>query len=303
VIQDKPLPSNINDLAGLLGIGSERLNYLICKRHLLYQRGQKVKRDGRIREFYKPHPELKKIQKKIHYKILKKLPVHQYIHSYRKGRDHVTNARPHVANPYMIKLDIKDFFPSITPTMVRTTLLKLGFPRPVSRMLGLLTTYREQLPQGPPTSPGIANLVLFPLARRFERLCFAHGVECTIYGDDITVSSGLHRVLKLKNLLMRIIVEEGFEIHPQKIQVLKPRDKKKVTGVVVNKMPNIDKEYYHLLRAQIHNCRVKGPATQFPGDQRKARESLFGKINHVKKLNPLRGKILLNEFDQIKWSL
>jgi RNA-directed DNA polymerase len=178
----------------------------------------------------------------------------------------------------MIKLDIKDFFPSITPTIVRTTLLKLGFSRPVSRMLCLLTTYREQLPQGPPTSPGIANLVLLPLARRFERLCLDHGVQLTIYGDDITVSSGSRRVLKLKNLFMRIIAEEGFDIHPQKIQVLKPRDKKKVTGVVVNKCPNIDKEYYRLLRAQIHNCRVKGSATQFPGDQRKARDSLFGNI-------------------------
>jgi hypothetical protein len=302
VIQGKPLPSTINDLARLLEIEPGRLTYLICKRHLLYRHGQKVKPDGRIREFCKPNPELKKIQKTIHRKILKKLSVHQCIHSYRKGRDHVTNARPHVANAYMIKLDIKDFFPSITPAMVRTTLLKIGFPQPVSRMLGLLTTYRNQLPQGPPTSPGIANLVLFPLARRFERLCLDHGVECTIYGDDITVSSGSHRVLKLKNLLMRIIVDQGFNIHPQKIQVLKPRDKKKVTGVVVNKMPNIDKAYYRLLRAQIHNCCVKGPASQFAGDQKKARDSLFGKINHVKKLHPLRGKTLLDEFNQIKWS-
>jgi hypothetical protein len=96
-------------------------------------------------------------------------------------------------------------------------------------------------------------------------------------------------------------MDEGYTVHPDKIEVSKPRDKKKVTGVVVNIKPNIDKEYYRLLRSKIHNCRVKGPDTQFEGDLPKARNSLLGKINHVKRLNPNRGKKLMDEFSLIKW--
>lgn len=298
--QGNRLPSTVQELSRLLEIRPAQLCHLAKNPHLYYLRGEKVKPDGRVRVFYKPYGELKKLQRMIHRKILKELPVHDSIHSYRKKRDQRTNALPHVGKLYMVKSDIKDFFPSIKPKMVLVTLLKLGFPEPTARILLQLTTYLNQLPQGPPTSPGIADLVLFPLARRFEGLCLKHGATFTIYGDDITIS-GSERILKLKNLFMRIIMDEGYTLHPDKIHVSRPSDKKKVTGVVVNKRLNIDKEYYRILRSQIHNCRIKGPAPQFKGDLSKARNSLLGKINHVKRLNANKGKQLMDEFSLINW--
>ena len=294
-------PSNIRELSVLLEKDLKFLDHLARKAHLYYKRGEKIKPDGRIREFFKPHGDLKKVQRTIHRKILRKLPIHSSIHSYRKKKDQLSNAKPHVGNLYMINLDIKDFFPSVTPSKVYTALLKLGFSEPVSQMLVSLTTYQNQLPQGPPTSPGIANLVLFPLARRFEVLCMKHGAILTIFGDDITVS-GSARILKIKNLFMRIITEEGYKIHPGKVKVSKRGDKKKVTGVVVNKKTNVDKAYFRNLKAQIHNCLVKSPAIQIEGDLQRARNSLLGKISHVKRLNPTKGQNLMQEFNKINWS-
>ena len=72
--------------------------------------------------------------------------------------------------------------------------------------------------------------------------------------------------------------------------------------MVVNIKPNIDKEYYRILRSIIHNCRAKGPASQFEGNLQKSRNSLLGKINHVKRLSLNKGKKLMDEFHLIKWT-
>lgn len=294
-------PLNIRELSVLLEQDANFLKHICRKTNIYYRRGEKIKPDGRIREFFKPQKELKKIQKAIHRKILRKLPIHFSIHSYRKKRDQISNAEPHVGNPYMINLDIKDFFPSISPSKVYTTFKKLGFSDPISRMLVALTTYQNQLPQGPPTSPGIANLVLFPLVRRFENVCVKHGVKLSVFGDDIT-ASGSSRILKLKNLFYRIILESDYKIHPGKIKVSKPGSKKIVTGVVVNEKINVDKLYFRTLRAQIHNILIKGAAVPSEKERQKIRNSLFGKINYVKRLNATKGYNLMQEFNRIDWS-
>lgn len=145
-------PSTIQELSRLLEIGPPQLYHLAKNSHLYYLRGEKVKPDGRVRVFFKPYGELKKLQRMIHRKILKELPLHDSIHRYRKKRDQRTNALPHVGKLYMVKLDIKDFFPSVNPKMVLITLLKLGFSKPIARILLQLTTYQNQLPRCPLTS-------------------------------------------------------------------------------------------------------------------------------------------------------
>lgn len=290
------------DLAEYLEVPIGKLYFLARSNHHFYSRGEKPKSDGRVRVFYKPKGELKRIQTLIDRKILRYALSHPIIHSYRKRRDQLSNAKHHVAKSYVLKVDRKDFFPTITPQTVYKSFRKLGFCSSLANLFTLLCTYEGQLPQGPPTSPAIANLIQIPLATRLNALGKAHKVRPTIFGDDVYVS-GSRRVKKLKNLVNRIVEDGGYNVNQEKSKVFSSKEQQLVTGVVVNKKINVQKSYRRNLRAIIHNCRFKGAGDQFNISSQKAKRQIMGKINHVKKLNRCQGEKLEREFKLIDWGI
>jgi RNA-directed DNA polymerase len=90
----------------------------------------------------------------------------------------------------------------------------MGFPKTISYYLSNLCTYNNQLPQGAPTSPALANLAAKKLDYRIDLLlkklnnkdlCFSY----SRYADDITVSfNGKFSIKWLLNILFQIIEEE-----------------------------------------------------------------------------------------------
>jgi hypothetical protein len=68
--------------------------------------------------------------------------------------------RNHARKEAVLALDIRNFFPNIRPERVTKVFERLGYPGEAAKILTRLTTYKHQLPQGPPTSPAIANLCI-----------------------------------------------------------------------------------------------------------------------------------------------
>jgi len=85
---------------------------LIHQPHLLYRKMDLLIK-GKLRPIVKPLGTLSGIQKRINHR-LQQLPLHGSIYGGRKGRSAIDNALLHCRKPYIIKMDIKDFFPSIT---------------------------------------------------------------------------------------------------------------------------------------------------------------------------------------------
>jgi RNA-directed DNA polymerase len=297
-----PTLSTLNDLSALLEVPSVELLRIARQIEKFYRKKVEAKSNGGERVYFIPNSELKKVQRCIHRKFLRRLPVHEGIHSYRKKRDTITNASVHVGNPILLKLDIKNFFPSIRPNRVYEIYLKNGCSPLVSSLLTTLTTFQDQLPQGPPTSPGIANQVLEPLAKRMSGVCVRHGLALSIYGDDICVS-GSRRAVQVEGLLERIVESEGFILNLEKRVVRQLGEKKTVTGISVNEKLNIDKDYYRRVRALLHHAATRGFGELFPGSPPgKARETLLGMMRHVARLNPARGAQLQRKFLMIEQS-
>ena len=74
------------------------------------------KRNGSgVRIIAQPAKELKVLQKLVCGKFLSELPVHEACMAYKKNISIRHNALAHVKNKYMLKMDFKDFFPSINP--------------------------------------------------------------------------------------------------------------------------------------------------------------------------------------------
>lgn len=293
------IPS-VHDLADRLSIPLQALAAISQSAPAYYRRLEKLKPDGRKRVLFIPHGELKRIQTIVDRKLLRLVPVHDSIHSYRKGRGPLSNANLHIGNPYAVKLDIAEFFPSITTEKVFQAFLALGCTGSVARVLARLTTHNNQLPQGAPTSPHIANMVADRLAHRIASLSTQHNLSNGIYGDDIAVS-GSARVARIKNLLTRIIIDEAFKVSPAKIQILGPRDRKSFTGFVVSDKSNVPKDEYRKVRAIVYNCQTKGPASQFSGDLQKAKARLMGMIARIHQVNPAHANRLRKAFNTINW--
>ncbi len=112
-----PLDS-AKQLAEALGLTIAELRRLAYHRDaatvLNYRRFTIPKRDGSSRAIWAPMPRLKKAQRWILHNIVEKLLVHGSVHGFLPGRSTLTNAAAHADPKLVVKVDIKDFFPTVT---------------------------------------------------------------------------------------------------------------------------------------------------------------------------------------------
>lgn len=265
----------------------------------------KMKKDGTPRDIQEPANLLKELQRRINKRLLQTIPPGKAFYGSVKGKSPLLNAKQHISKPMLLKLDIKDFFPSITTKKVYDLFRDLGCSSKIANILSQITTYKGRLPQGTPTSSSVANLVFRKAEKRISRILAPYGVTFTIYVDDLHFSGNLN-VLSFEPIIIKILKQEGFEVNKGKLGKCPYWAQQKVTGIIVNKKANIEKTNYKNLIAILHNCSLKSVRSQ----KRKyfqtygtslTKESLLGKIYYVRGINPSRGNQLLERFKQIGW--
>src|SRR5262245_53831789 len=102
----------------------------------------------------------------------------------------LSNARAHVNRPFLAKLDIRDFYPSISFRWVQSFFERShGCSPPVASLLRRLVTFQGGLPQGTCTSPALADQLMLTVDNRLSRAFTAHGVTYTRFVDDLTLSA------------------------------------------------------------------------------------------------------------------
>ncbi len=188
-------------LTSLLGISFIELERIVSSIDTYYYRKDEIKtfkngtpkldRKGnpRIRTLYPSRGKLKLIQKKIKGAILSKLPLEDCVFGGVRGKDNIGNGKKHKGKKYKFLTDLKDFFPSIRPKMVYKALISYGFSPDIASILTKLTTYKNQVPQGAPTSTHISNIALSELDEEISSICSKHGITVTRYVDDMTFSA------------------------------------------------------------------------------------------------------------------
>ncbi len=189
-----------------------------------------------------------------------------YAMGFTEGKSIISNAEVHVNQNYVLNLDLKDFFPSISQARVwgRLQVAPFNFSQEIASLLAGLCAMKEThksesgelynsyvLPQGAPTSPIITNMVCDKLDRRLAGLAKRFGLHYTRYADDITFSS-MHNVYKKDGKffteLNRIIQDQGFTINDKKTRLQKRTDRQEVTGITVNQKLNVTRKYVRDLR-------------------------------------------------------
>jgi len=299
-------------LSHILDVPLKRLRFL-ARDNGSYYKFSIPKANGTKRVIMAPKPDLKVVQRKINHLILQKVRLNNRAEGFRKKRSIVTNSLHHLQKKVVVKMDIRDFFPSIDFERVFGVFCSLGYPRGVSLLLTDLSTCQRVLPTGAPTSPAISNIICRKLDKRLVLLCEKSGFEYSRYADDITVSGNSEQVVKMIPLYRRIIVDEGFKVNEEKLRITRSGRRQKVTGIIVNRKMNIDRREIRKLRAVLNNCRhgsIEEQADMWASREKKCtapfnypvekfKKSLHARISFVKMVNPQMGHRLLDEFHSV----
>ncbi|MGA3335465.1 MAG: reverse transcriptase family protein [Terracidiphilus sp.] len=237
--------SSPEELAALLSTKVAHIEWVLSHLGNLYHRKDRPKPNGKKRTLWIPHGALRPLQDQIQKEILSGSNFTDCAHGGVPKRSIITNAKHHVGKRILSTMDIANCFPSISPERVRRVFEELGFSGHALSILTVLTTWDFQLPQGPPTSPAIANLALAKLDRRQLGVAKQHGFTYTRFVDDLSASGG-GRLRKVRNLQERIVKSEGFSIKPlkdgQKKLMYREHDRQETTGLVVNRKVNLPRE-------------------------------------------------------------
>ncbi|HEX8438325.1 reverse transcriptase family protein [Archangium sp.] len=317
-----PELGSAQSLSKALGLSVARLRWFAYHREVdtgtHYISWEIPKRDGGKRTITSPKKELKAAQRWVLANVVERLPVHGAAHGFVAGRSIVTNALAHKGADVVVKMDIKDFFPSVTWPRVKGVLRKGGLPENTATLLALMATEAPRevvqfrgktlyvakgpraLPQGAPTSPGITNALCLRLDKRLSALSRRLGFTYTRYADDLTFSWRKSKtkpeapVAVLIARVERVLEAEGFRVHPDKTRVMKPGNRQVVTGLVVNEAAKgqpgarVPREVVRQLRAALHN-REKGK----PGKEGETLEQLKGMAAFIHMTDPAKGRAFL----------
>lgn len=201
-----------------------------------------------VRVINAPVKELKAIQRKILHKYLYKYKPTEYATGFRTGYNIAINAKVHQGAIIAIRIDIKDFFPSITKEMI---VKRMGQKFEV---LAEICTKDGVLPQGAPTSPALANLVACEMDRRMAGLAEKHQASFTRYADDLIFSSKTNKNLnKLIPMIYAIIKDCGFQPNEKKTKIMRSGERIEITGLTANVKPNVPRCKVRIYRAILHN--------------------------------------------------
>lgn len=286
-----PAITKAKQLAEALDITIAELRWLCYHREASssshYTRFEITKRSGAMREIWAPRPMLKKAQTWILQEILERLLVHGAAHGFVAGRSIASNASQHVNSRIVVKMDIKDFFPTISWKRVRGVFRQAGYQGHIATLLALLCTEAPRtvvehqgkkmyvalgercLPQGAPTSPALSNVLCLTLDRRMTGVAKKLGWRYSRYADDLAFSQPISNSKKaeepqLTSLLgsvQRIVNDEGFALNRQKTHIVRHGAQQEVTGLVVNGkgLPRVSRQLKRQMRAAIHNIQQGKP--------------------------------------------
>ncbi len=248
---------------------------------------------GQFRTIAQPAREVKALQHWVMSHFLVQFPVDPAATAYRIGMNITDNARPHVNSRFLLKLDFKDFFPSIHGTDFKRFLAK-NAPSVTSDDAELLTrilfwrpkgTRQLCLAIGAPSSPLLSNILLADFDRQVARFCSKWRITYTRYADDLSFSAQtsalLARAEEMVTALCRRTRSPLLTLNQEKTVRVSKKRLRRVTGLVLTNEGHISlgRDTKRDIRATVHHF-LTGKLT------REETLSLRGTLAYVKSVEP-----------------
>ncbi|MCY8826132.1 reverse transcriptase family protein [Bacillus atrophaeus] len=202
-------------------------------------------------------------------KFLKNIPISENAYGFVKGRSYYDFLVPHIRGNkerYFLRIDIKDFFDSITADILEET-FKYYFKtdaKTSNEMVELIIdiiSLNDVLPQGAVTSPVVSNIVFRQLDIRIQKYCDKLKVVYTRYADDLLFSSvndRIHEPFFIK-MISKILKTLNLNINFSKIK--KSKEEISLNGFVVGQNIRISRKKKRDINRVIFIYKDKEPKT------------------------------------------
>ncbi|MGH2318611.1 reverse transcriptase family protein [Planococcus sp. SE5232] len=230
-----------------------------------YSLMHKPKRNGvRKIQCLKKDTELYVLQKKLLHRFLESIPLSESCYGFVKGRSYFDFLNKHTYPKdevrHFLKVDIKDFFHSISSDKVAQSLShyiktdSIEENREILRTINRIVTLDSSLPQGAVTSPCLSNIVFRRIDIRLLKYCERFNVKYTRYADDLLFSSESNVVLKafFLNTLKKILKENHFDINFMKVR--KSSQEIRFNGYVVGDQIRLSRKKTASLNRVLYIC-------------------------------------------------
>lgn len=266
-----------------------------------------------------PDKQLMKVQRWIAQNILSVVPPHSASVAYSKQNTVRAAAEPHCECRWLIKLDIKNFFESISEISGYRVFRSLGYQPLISFELARICTrlgsasryhLREKwlsksssrptisaygfnrmghLPQGAPTSPMLSNLTMLSFDNRTTKIAREAQMTYTRYADDLLFSTSDRSfkrgdASRVIGKIYALMGEVGLAPNVAKSNVSPPGARKLALGLLVDsKTPRLTRDFRANLRRHLYylSSESNGPAIHA---NRRGFTSILGLKHHIRGL-------------------
>lgn len=229
-------------------------------------------------------------------------------------------------------MDVRDFFASITERQVYRVFRRLGYGALLSFQMARLCTRagigsaqrrpaddglphkverRGRLPQGAPTSPGLANLTAKDLDRQLVRIAAEYGWVYTRYADDLAFSTyGPSSRAQAGALAFRVtgaLEAHGLSANHAKTVIAPPGARRIVLGLLVDgPEPRLTRAFRdnletHLFALTKHGAAAHQRARKFASTIG-MRRHVTGLVAFAHHIEPAYAKGCYARLDAVDWS-
>lgn len=275
-----------NDLSLVFSYNEKKCRNIIINRNKYYKKASIPKKNGGMREIYIPSPIIKSFQYYLIEKYLKHFDIHESANAYVKGKSIVDNIAVHVENKSFLKIDITNFFESLSQEKLKELLIKYNpyslDEESINEIL-FLTTYKKKFVQGAVSSPLISNILFFEIdnliIKTFSDIA---NFKYSRYSDDIVISSCEKISSEVLNTIEKILDENGFKINRKKTYFTSNINGIRITGLnLINyEKITVGTKYKKELKSMIFH-KIK-----FGKKSKQTSEQIMGKLMYLKHVEP-----------------
>ncbi len=303
------MPFSVDDLAQHAGVSVGVLEALSSALPVgagrLYIPWTSRKKHGGIREILMPKPPFDAITKNLHRSFTDLLPYEapDHVHGFVRGRSTVSNARQHLGKACVLRVDLEDFFPSISAAMIKASLQAQGYEEKAADIAVSIVTIAGKLPIGLSTSPFLSNLVFLSTDRSLAEYAQSEGLSFTRYVDDLTFSGEITD--RHSADIGRILDDAGWSVNTRKTAFMRRGGPQYVTGLYVGEAdgPRIPRKIKRRMRWILHMISKFGYDTymaEFGGeDEEMEPDRLLGWACYIAAVEPDLGYPLLRVLDEL----
>ena len=285
----------MEELSQRIGVPLDLIVDLKARKSDHYHSGKVV--PGTKRAYTSISKQGKQVLKRLNRFLAHEIDHPDYVHGGILDKGIRSNAKPHAAKKYLMKLDIRKFFPSVNPAMVAKAMEDhVGLSHELAEEVAEITCHEGQLITGSPTSLLIATLVIRQATERIYGAVKQRGGEMTVYVDDIAVSGGAH-LFELMPKCIEWIEEIGVAVHEKKRYKLGEKALKTLTGMDVTHGMDAPRGFRR--KAKTLGERLAKKVADGHQLLDKEVKQLSGTLMHYAQLNPGAGKAYMRKYEHL----